>query len=66
MLIVIATKYFHESGFAESWQLHAKSRGAFARFVVDHSLTIVLVATGRLAICEPLRIRAMSPVLLER
>jgi hypothetical protein len=30
----------------KSRQPHPRSRGAFARFVVDHSLTIALVATG--------------------
>jgi hypothetical protein len=46
LLIVIATKYFYEIGSAESRPPHPRSRGAFARFLVEHSLTIVLVATG--------------------
>ncbi len=45
-VIVIATKYFYEIGSAESRRPHPRSRGAFARALVDHSLTIVLVATG--------------------
>jgi hypothetical protein len=45
-LIVIATKYFYEIGSSESRPPHPKSRSAFARFLVDHSLTIVLVVTG--------------------
>lgn len=45
-LIVLATKYFYEIGSAESRPPHPKSRGALARFLIDHSLTIVLVATG--------------------
>jgi membrane protease YdiL (CAAX protease family) len=46
LLIVIATKYFYEIGSAESRPPHPRSRGALARFVVDHSLTILLVVTG--------------------
>lgn len=46
LLIVIATKYFHEIGSAESRPPHSKSHGAFARFLADHSLTILLVLTG--------------------
>lgn len=45
-LIVIATKYFYEIGSAESRPPHPKSRGRFARLLVDHSLTILLVVTG--------------------
>jgi hypothetical protein len=45
-LIVVATKYFYEIGSAESRPPHPKSRGAVARFLVDHSLTILLVTTG--------------------
>jgi membrane protease YdiL (CAAX protease family) len=45
-VIVIATKYFFETGSAESRRRHAKSRGTFACFLMDHSLTIVLVVTG--------------------
>jgi hypothetical protein len=45
-LIVIATKYFYEIGSAESRPPHPKSRGPFARALVDHSLTILLVTTG--------------------
>ena len=46
LLIVIATKYFYEIGSAESQPPHPHSRGALARFLVDHSLTILLVVTG--------------------
>jgi hypothetical protein len=45
-VIVIATKYFYERGSAESRKPHPKSRRPFVRFLIDHSLTIVLVATG--------------------
>ena len=45
-VIVVATKYLHEIGSAESRPPHPSSRGPMARFIVDHSLTIVLVATG--------------------
>ncbi len=45
-LIVIATKYFYEIGSAESRPPHPKSRGPVVRFLVDHSLTILLVTTG--------------------
>jgi len=46
LLIVIATKYFYEIGSAESRPPRPKSRGAFAHFLMDHSLTILLVLTG--------------------
>ena len=45
-VIVVATKYLHEIGSAESRPPHPKSRGPLARFFIDHSLTIVLVVTG--------------------
>ena len=45
-IIVVATKYFYEIGSAESRPPHPKSRRRFARVLVDHSLTIVLVVTG--------------------
>jgi len=45
-VIVVATKYLHEIGSAESRPPHPSSRGPLARFVVDHSLTIALVVTG--------------------
>jgi len=46
LMIVITTKYFYELGSAESRQPHPRSRSRLARFVIDHSLTIVLVVTG--------------------
>jgi hypothetical protein len=46
LMIVITTKYFYELGSAESGQPHPRTRTRLTRFVVDHSLTIVLVATG--------------------
>jgi hypothetical protein len=46
LLIVIATKYFYEIGSAESRPPHPASRGTIARALVDHSLTILLLATG--------------------
>ena len=45
-MIVITTKYFYELGSAESRQPHPRTRSLLLRFVIDHSLTIVLVATG--------------------
>jgi len=46
LVIVIATKYLHEIGSAESRPPHPSSRGPLARFVADHSLTIALLVTG--------------------
>src|SRR6185295_11355865 len=43
LVFVIATKYLYEIGSAESRTPHPKRRGAFLRFVIDHSLTIGLV-----------------------
>jgi hypothetical protein len=45
-MIVVATKYLYEIGSPESHQPHPRSRSAFTRFCVDHSLTIGLVITG--------------------
>ena len=45
-VLVIATKYFYEIGSAESRSPHPRQPGPLARFLFDHSLTIVLVATG--------------------
>jgi len=45
-VLVIATKYLYEIGSTESRQPHPRSRSAFARFLVDHSLTIGLLITG--------------------
>jgi hypothetical protein len=46
LMIVITTKYFYELGSAESRRPHPRTRTHFTRFVIDHSLTIVLVVTG--------------------
>ena len=48
LVIVIATKYFYEIGSAESRPPHPKSRTRLVRFLVDHSLTILLLVTGAL------------------
>jgi hypothetical protein len=48
LIIVIATKYCYEIGSDESRPPHPASRSPLVRFLVDHSLTIVLVATGAL------------------
>ena len=45
-MIVITTKYFYELGSAESRQPHPRRRAPVTRFVINHSLTIVLVVTG--------------------
>jgi hypothetical protein len=45
-MIVITTKYFYELGSPESRQPHPRTRARFSRFVIDHSLTIVLIVTG--------------------
>jgi hypothetical protein len=46
LMIVIATKYFCEIGSSESRPPHPAGRGLLARFLVDHSLSILLVITG--------------------
>jgi hypothetical protein len=46
LVIVIATKYLYEIGSAESRRPHPSSRAPFVRLLVDHSLTIGLIATG--------------------
>jgi hypothetical protein len=46
LIIVVATKYLYEIGSPESRQPHPRSRSAFMRFVIDHSLTIGLAFTG--------------------
>src|SRR5215510_15214922 len=46
LIIVVATKYLYEIGSPESRQPHPRSRGAFLRFAIDHSLTIGLFFTG--------------------
>jgi hypothetical protein len=45
-VIVIATKYLFEIGSAESRPPHPRSRGPLMRLLIDHSLTIALLATG--------------------
>jgi len=45
-LLVIATKYFYEINSSESRPPHPRGRGPVARFLIDHSLTILLVVTG--------------------
>ena len=46
LIIVVATKYCYEIGSSESRPPHPASRRPLVRFLVDHSLTIVLVVTG--------------------
>jgi hypothetical protein len=46
LIIVVATKYLYEVGSPESRQPHPRSRNAFMRFVIDHSLTLGLAFTG--------------------
>lgn len=46
LMIVITTKYFYELGSAESRKPHPRTRTRLGRFIVDHSLTIVLIVTG--------------------
>ena len=48
LVIVIATKYCYEIGSKESRPPHPASRRPLHRFLIDHSLTMVLVATGAL------------------
>jgi len=45
-MIVVATKYVYELGSAESRQPHPRTRSPLVRFVIDHSLTLVLIVTG--------------------
>ena len=45
-VFVIATKYFFETRSAESRQPSPRLHSRLARMVIDHSLTIVLAATG--------------------
>jgi hypothetical protein len=46
LILVVATKYLYEIGSPESRQPHPRSRGAFMRFLIDHSLTVGLCFTG--------------------
>jgi hypothetical protein len=45
-MFVVATKYFYEIGSAESRRPHPQSRGPLMVFLIDHSLTILLLVTG--------------------
>jgi hypothetical protein len=45
-MIVIATKYLYERGSAESRRPHPRTRSRVMRFLIDHSLAIVLIVTG--------------------
>jgi hypothetical protein len=45
-VLVVATKYFFETGSAESRKPHSHFHVRLARFLVRHSLTLVLVGTG--------------------
>ena len=56
LIIVVATKYCYEIGSAERRPPHPASRSPLVRFLVDHSLTIVLVATGALWVAAWARI----------
>lgn len=46
LVFVIATKYFFEAGSKESRRPHPKVQMRLARFIVRHSLTLVLGLTG--------------------
>jgi hypothetical protein len=46
LVFVVATKYFYEIGSRESHAPHPRIHGGIGRFVVRHSLTIVLALTG--------------------
>lgn len=46
LVIVIATKYFYEIGSAESRPPHPKARRRLVRLLIDHSLSVGLLATG--------------------
>ena len=45
-VLVIATKYFYEIGSPESRRPHPAGRAPLVRFLIDHSLTIILAITG--------------------
>ena len=62
LVIVIATKYFYEIGSAESRPPHPSSRGPLIRFLIDHSLTIVLLVTGGMWVVAYLRMDAEGKV----
>jgi hypothetical protein len=46
LVLVVLTKYFFEIGSAESRKPHPHLHVQIGRFVVRHSLTLVLLATG--------------------
>jgi len=46
LVLVVATKYFYEVGSAESRTPHPHLHVRMGRFLVRHSLTLVLLATG--------------------
>src|SRR5215467_2190688 len=46
LAVVVATKYFYEAGSAESRRPHPRLHVRTGRFLVRHSLTLVLLATG--------------------
>lgn len=56
LMIVIATKYLHEIGSAESRDPHPRNRGPVMRFLIDHSLTIGIVLTGALWVAYYVRL----------
>jgi hypothetical protein len=46
LVLIVSTKYFFEIGSAESREPHPHLHVRIGRFVVRHSLTLVLLATG--------------------
>ena len=46
LVFVVATKYFYEIGSSESRRPHTHLHMRISRFIVRHSLTIVLALTG--------------------
>ena len=46
LVLVVATKYFFETGSAESRKPHSHLHIRIGRFLGRHSLTVVLLATG--------------------
>ncbi|HKE93247.1 MAG TPA: hypothetical protein VKB34_02990 [Povalibacter sp.] len=46
LVFIIATKYFFETKSRESRQPHPRVHERVARFLVEHSLSIVLLVTG--------------------
>jgi len=58
LIIVVATKYCYEIGSAESRPPHPDSRSPLVRFLVEHSLTLVLLVTGAMWIAAWARMDA--------